>query len=389
MSKDVAIKVNNLSKSFILPHEKHVSVKSIFINFHKRRRGYEKQQVLNGISFEVKKGEFCGIVGQNGGGKSTLLKLLAGIYTPDTGEVTINGKLTPFIELGVGFNPDLSGRENVFLNGSLLGFSRKEMMEMYDEIVEFAELERFMDQKLKNYSSGMQVRLAFSIAIRVQSGILLLDEVLAVGDESFQRKCNQYFQSIKDTDKTVILVTHSMEAVRKFCTRAILISNGKIKIDGSPEEVANQYTEDNFKIRNPKDEQHLLGLSERVPKLKVVPVSKTVLYRDDKFVFDIEYEISDDKPITVAFSVVDLRRSGSVLEKRSEVIKKKGKNTLRYTYPLSLFNEGDFNVVAVIDEEGKPRQRVAFTSEINSCKFAIRNKERKNNGLLFDHGEWS
>src|SRR5690606_7141480 len=155
------------------------------------RRKYEKQQVLKDINFEIKKGEFFGIVGRNGSGKSTLLKLLAGIYSPDSGHVQVNGKLVPFIELGVGFNPELTGRENVFLNGALLGFNRKEMESMYEEIVEFAELERFMDQKLKNYSSGMQVRLAFSIAIRAKADILVLDEVLAVGDEAFQKKCYQ------------------------------------------------------------------------------------------------------------------------------------------------------------------------------------------------------
>jgi ABC-2 type transport system ATP-binding protein len=192
------------------------------------RRTYEKQEVLKGISFDIKKGEFFGIVGRNGSGKSTLLKLLAGIYTPDRGAIQINGKLTPFIELGVGFNPELTGRENVFLNGALLGFNRKEMQAMYNEIVEFAELEKFMDQKLKNYSSGMQVRLAFSIAIRAESDILLLDEVLAVGDEAFQRKCTEYFADIKRSKQTIILVTHDMTYVERFCDRAMVLDRGEV-----------------------------------------------------------------------------------------------------------------------------------------------------------------
>ena len=188
---EVAIAVKDVHKSFRLPHEQHSGVKQFIINAFRRKsiRGYENQHVLKEVSFEVAKGEFLGIVGRNGSGKSTLLKLLAGIYTPESGSVTINGTLVPFIELGVGFNPELTGRENVFLNGALLGFSRAQMEAMYDEIVDFAELHRFMDQKLKNYSSGMQVRLAFSIAIRANADILLLDEVLAVGDEAFQRKC--------------------------------------------------------------------------------------------------------------------------------------------------------------------------------------------------------
>src|ERR1017187_9842497 len=169
MAEEIVITVDHVSKTFRLPHEKNNSIKSAVINFYRRRRTFEKQRVLNDISFDIKKGEFFGIVGRNGSGKSTLLKLLAGIYSPSRGSITVNGKLTPFIELGVGFNPELTGRENVFLNGALLGFNRNEMNALYHDIVAFAELERFMDQKLKNYSSGIQVRLAFSIAIRAKS----------------------------------------------------------------------------------------------------------------------------------------------------------------------------------------------------------------------------
>lgn len=237
---DIAVRVDHVTKTFKLPHEKQSSLKGALINFGKR--GYENQVALDNVSFEVKKGEFFGIVGRNGSGKSTLLKLISGIYSPDSGEITVNGKLVPFIELGVGFNPELSGRANVYLNGALLGFSRKEMAAMYDEIVEFAELERFMDQKLKNYSSGMQVRLAFSIAIRADSDILVLDEVLAVGDEAFQRKCNQYFAKLRKDKRTVILVTHSMDAVREYCDRAILVDNGGIVKAGDVSKVADEYS---------------------------------------------------------------------------------------------------------------------------------------------------
>ena len=202
MDPEVAIRIDGLSKTFKLPHEKYTSVKSVFINFYRRKRTYELQQALKDVSFEIKKGEFFGIIGRNGSGKSTLLKLIAGIYTPTKGEIKISGSLTPFIELGVGFNEQLTGRENVYLNGALLGFNRKEMNTMYKDIVEFAELEKFMDQKLKNYSSGMQVRLAFSIAIRAKSDILLLDEVLAVGDIAFQQKCYDYFSNLKIQNKT-------------------------------------------------------------------------------------------------------------------------------------------------------------------------------------------
>ncbi len=253
---EVAIKVAGVHKSFRLPHEKNSSVKGLFVNIFRQKRGYETQRVLKDISFEINEGDFFGIVGRNGSGKSTLLKLLAGIYYVDKGSIQINGKLTPFIELGVGFNPELTGRENVFLNGALLGFSRKEMEGMYDEIVEFAELERFMDQKLKNYSSGMQVRLAFSIAIRANSDILLLDEVLAVGDEAFQKKCFSYFSTLRKKKKTVVLVTHDMSAVQRFCTRAMLIDSGEIKKIGNVEKVTKDYQQLNrINISKPDKEQ--------------------------------------------------------------------------------------------------------------------------------------
>lgn len=237
---DVAISVKNLHKSFKLPTERSWGLKQAIFNRLKGIKGYKEQKVLNGLSFDIKKGEFVGIVGRNGSGKSTLLKTLAKIYFPEKGSIEINGSLIPFIELGVGFNPDLTGRENIYLNGALLGFSNKEVDAMYDEIVDFAELRPFMDQKLKNFSSGMQVRLAFSIAIRAKGDILLLDEVLAVGDAEFQKKCTDYFAAIKGK-QTVVLVTHDMANVRRFCTRAILIEEGKVKLDGDPKKVTEAY----------------------------------------------------------------------------------------------------------------------------------------------------
>ncbi len=236
----IVISAKNLHKSFKLPTERAGGLKQAIFNRLRGIKGYKKQIVLNGIDFDIYRGEFVGIVGRNGSGKSTLLKTLAKIYFPEKGSVEINGNLIPFIELGVGFNFDLTGRENVYLNGALLGFSNKEVDAMYDEIVDFAELRPFMDQKLKNFSSGMQVRLAFSIAIRAKGDILLLDEVLAVGDAEFQKKCNEYFEAIKGK-QTVILVTHSMDDVRKFCTRTLVIEGGKVKVDSTPAKVATAY----------------------------------------------------------------------------------------------------------------------------------------------------
>jgi len=252
MNDEIAVSVKSVSKNFMLPHEKVDSLKGVFAHPFKNRKKVEVQHALKDISFDVKRGEFFGIVGRNGSGKSTLLKIIANIYQPSKGSVSVNGRLVPFIELGVGFNPELTGRENVFLNGALMGFSKKEITAKYTAIVDFAELERFMDQKLKNYSSGMQVRLAFSVAtILAESDILLIDEVLAVGDADFQRKCFEYFKNLKKNKKTVIFVSHDMGAVREYCDRAVLIDDSKILYEGVPSKIAKEYarlfTEKNVK----------------------------------------------------------------------------------------------------------------------------------------------
>lgn len=246
MESNIAIEVSQVSKSFALPHERATSIKGLFIApiraLAGKRLKEKRRLVLNNIDFNVEKGEFFGIVGRNGSGKSTLLKIIAGIYQPSKGSIKINGRLVPFIELGVGFNPELSGEENVYLNGSLLGFSRKEIDEKYDEIVDFAELNDYMKEKLKNYSSGMQVRLAFSVATKLaESDILLVDEVLAVGDSEFQKKCFEYFYMLKKLRKTVILVTHDMGSVIEYCTRAMLIDRHEVAAIGDPGKIATEY----------------------------------------------------------------------------------------------------------------------------------------------------
>ncbi|MCA9349296.1 ABC transporter ATP-binding protein [Candidatus Saccharibacteria bacterium] len=243
----VAISVQGVCKGFLLPHQRTTTLKTTIIKpFSRKKKWNEDKLVLKDISFDIHKGEFLGVVGRNGSGKSTLLKIMAGVYTADKGRVDINGSLAPFIELGVGFNPELSGRDNIFLNASLLGFNRDEIEAIYEDILDFSELEEYIDQKLKNYSSGMQVRLAFSIAIQANSEILLLDEVLAVGDEAFRRKCIDYFESVKQSGKTVVLVTHDMTAVRQYCDRAIMIENGKIVKQGKPDIVAEEYSRSNL-----------------------------------------------------------------------------------------------------------------------------------------------
>lgn len=241
---ETVIAIENVSKDFDLTPGSQKTLKAKFIRMAKGQKSPAKktQHALSGIDINIHEGEFFGITGRNGSGKSTLLKLLAGIYQPTKGKVHVKGKLVPFIELGVGFNPELTGRDNVYLNGAILGFSEAEIDEMYDGIVEFSELEKFMDQKLKNYSSGMQVRLAFSVAVRAGADILLIDEVLAVGDADFQRKCFNYFRELKKKKQTVVFVSHDMNAIREYCDRAVLIEKSKVIAIDTPEKIATKYS---------------------------------------------------------------------------------------------------------------------------------------------------
>ena len=240
-----ALVVDGVSKSFQLPHERVHTLKERALHPF-RRSGHERLDALKNVSFAVQPGEFFGIVGRNGSGKSTLLKCLAGIYGVDQGAIYLNGRLSTFIELGVGFNPDLAARDNVKLNGIMLGLSPKEADARFERVIEFAELQEFEELKLKNYSSGMHVRLAFSVMIQVDADVLLIDEVLAVGDAAFQQKCFDVFNRMRDERKTILFVTHDMGSVQRFCHRALLIERGEVVMIDEPDRVANHYIEVNF-----------------------------------------------------------------------------------------------------------------------------------------------
>jgi len=236
-----AIDVCGISKTFRIPQER-LSLRQHFLH-PLTRTTYETNSVLREVSFSIRKGERFGIVGRNGCGKTTLLKTIAGIYRADHGEVRLRGMLSPFIELGVGFNTELSARDNIMISGALLGLSKSDLLERFDEIIAFAELERFVDQRLKNYSSGMQVRLAYSVAIQVPFDILIVDEVLAVGDAKFQEKCIKTFDDFSAAGKTVVLVSHDPAAIRKHCQRAMLLENGSVVSVGSSNEIVDLYFE--------------------------------------------------------------------------------------------------------------------------------------------------
>jgi ABC-type polysaccharide/polyol phosphate transport system ATPase subunit len=240
-----AVSVDRVSKSFRLPHEQFFTLKERVLH-PVRSRQFDLLEAVRDVSIEVGGGEFFGIVGRNGSGKSTLLKCIAGIYRKDTGSIKVRGRISPFIELGVGFSPELTARDNVMINAIMLGMTRREARARFDAILDFAELRDFLDLKLKNYSSGMLVRLAFSAAIQVQTEVLLIDEVLAVGDANFQQKCFDQFQRLKHEGRTILFVTHDMGSVERFCDRAMLLDRGRMVEIGDPAQVARSYNRLNF-----------------------------------------------------------------------------------------------------------------------------------------------
>ena len=241
----VVIEARAVEKTFRIPHNRVDSLKERVA--HPFARGeYRELRALRSTSFDVHKGEFFGIVGKNGSGKSTLLKILASIYRADAGSVRIAGRLAPFIELGVGFNPELTSRENVVLNGVLMGLSRREAAWRLDDVLEFADLREFIDLKLKNYSSGMMARLAFAVMVEADADIMLIDEVLAVGDAAFAQKCMDVFRQRREAGRTIVLVTHDMPMVQELCDRAMLIHDGEPRYLGDPEEAALRYYRLNF-----------------------------------------------------------------------------------------------------------------------------------------------
>ena len=401
--KQIAVKVDHVSKYFKLPTEATNSLRTALVNRFKGIKGYKEQHVLKDISFEVEKGDFFGILGRNGSGKSTLLKIISEIYVPEKGTVTIDGKLVSFIELGVGFNPELTGRENVYMNGAMLGFSTAEIDAMYDDIVDFAELHEFMNQKLKNYSSGMQVRLAFSVAIKAQGDILILDEVLAVGDEAFQRKCNDYFQERKKSGKTTILVTHDMGAVKKYCNKAVLIENGLVKALGSPENVANQYSFDNTAPLQQGGEANGAGNSNQeeqvlVENFKLQLLSSNKLRPQDPIHFQIDFDVREDIQTYIALSLTDIDRNIWIYNDNSmdQLMSGAGHKTVHYTCSLPTVNDLKMKLeVTVRDAEG---QMLAFSDAtqtplifINRDDIALDDKSAMDaaSGLIQRNGTWS
>lgn len=293
-----AIIVKNLNKTFYIHDDRKSTLRALFTSFFSQGKTREFK-ALNDINFEIKRGEFVGIVGRNGSGKSTLLKILAGIYNADKGsEVKINGTMVPFLELGVGFNPDLSGRENIFLNGTILGMTRVFLEKKFDEIVDFAELRSFIDVPIKNYSSGMMVRLAFSIAIQSNADVYLLDEILAVGDENFQKKSASVIQKLKKEGKTILYISHNMDSIKAYCDRALLIDKYELKMDGNPYLVTEEYRRLNdVAIPQTKNETEKNGWGSRDVKITNIEI------KDDNGTVVKEFKESGNINIEISYQV--------------------------------------------------------------------------------------
>jgi len=297
---------------------------------------------------------------------------------PNKGGIQVNGKLIPFIELGVGFSPELTGRENVFLNGSLLGFNRREMKAMYNDIVEFAEIERFMDQKLKNYSSGMQVRLAFSIAIRAKSDILLLDEVLAVGDAAFQQKCFNYFEDLKRQGKTVVFVSHDMNAIRRFCNDAVYLNNGRLTMHDTPLKVADVYVDENIESAHQADNKVVEAPSPFRINSKISELA------GDRVLLKVSYQSDNKKEMYVGISVIKDGLSVAEIISLPHVVLR-GDGTISYTLDTGIFNSGVYYINTALFQVAN---RELLCVGKNKCEFVIKRHDDTKGGALRLENTW-
>jgi lipopolysaccharide transport system ATP-binding protein len=371
---ETVIKAEHISKKYILRHERAEKYKTLagtISNLAKSKAFASKEEflALNDISFEINQGERVGIIGRNGAGKSTLLKVLSRIVTPSAGRVEITGRVSSLLEVGTGFHPELSGRENIFLNGSILGMSKKEIQNKFDEIVDFAEVEKFLDTPVKRYSSGMYVRLAFAVAAHLEPEILIVDEVLAVGDAAFQRKCLGKMNDVAGQGRTILFVSHNMEAVQKLCNKGILLQNGKLIESGAINSVVEKYLEvhashnSSYEITSPKDSNEIPGYAyklqiedENAKPVSEIPVGKSfqvrVFFKINKptpgFVIALGVSTMLDMPLQTTWSIPQDMQSGEyeVVFKNSEIIYTEGQ------YKLVVGLSSDKRVIQYVEGAG-------------------------------------
>ena len=388
------VRVSHLSKRFRLFHERHQSLKQSLLNM--RRANYEDFWALQEITFDVAQGETFGIVGHNGSGKSTLLKCLTGILEPDRGAVSVDGTISALLELGAGFHPELSGRENVFLNAAILGVSRRHIEERFDEIVEFSGLDQFIDTPVKNYSSGMFVRLGFAVAINVDPDVLIIDEVLSVGDAEFQAKCGDKISEFRDRGKTIVLVTHSMPDVIRLCGRAAWIDHGRLSAIGTPFEITEAYMQSTHDGRSIAYQDAM-----RWGSGEVTIESVRFLDADDRpvqFVTSnaphvIEITLHADEPVlapTVQLSIFDTQSNliteVSTATRNARIAQIHGTRTVRLEIDGFPLNEGSYEMSCLVSDESG---RHEYDNRSRFVRFDVVPGSHRDGGLLSLGGAWS
>jgi ABC-type polysaccharide/polyol phosphate transport system ATPase subunit len=396
-----AIRVENLSKRFRIPLDRSATLKHRLTHVRSSSR-HRILEALKDVSFAVPAGEFIGVIGANGSGKSTLLKILARIYQPDAGRVSIEGNVSPFLELGVGFNPELTARENVFLSGAVLGLSRAELRRRFDEIIGFAELEQFVDHKLKNFSSGMEVRLAFSLAIQAHAEILMMDEVLAVGDAAFQERCFDVFNRYKSEGRTVVLVTHELSAVTRYCDRALLLDHGRLVGDGDPADITAHYR--GSVGRAVETARHAGEAVERWGSRDVVitgvhlqdvrGVEDHNPMTGDPVRIELGYQIKNDAVSEFAAVIWMMRSDGLLVAEDSLAVshyaefgrsERGAEAIVRYDVPRLLLLEGSYH----LNVELRARRGEATYDHLEApIRFRVIDKESRS-GVLTSGGTWS
>ncbi len=393
-SRDAVVRVSHLSKRFRLFHERHQSLKQSLLN--RRRSSHEDFWALRDITFDVFEGETFGIIGHNGSGKSTMLKCLTGILQPDEGSVSVRGSISALLELGAGFHPELSGRENVFLNAAILGLSRRQVHERFDEIVEFSGLEQFIDTPVKNYSSGMFVRLGFAVAVNVDPDVLIVDEVLAVGDAEFQAKCGDKIAEYRDRNKTIVLVTHAMDDVVRLCKRAAWIDHGRLRMVGAPGEITDAYLDTahrgrsvqvNDAMRWGSGEVRITGVELLGSDLQPVSIPRS------GEPLAIRFTLEADEP------VVDPELSISIFDQGGTLVTEVGTRTRDVridqihgsrTVSLDLdrlaLSEGTYEMTAALRDESQQRE---FDVRNRFVRFDVLRGAAADGGLVSLGGTWT
>jgi len=393
-SADPIVRVSHLSKRFRLFHERNQSLKQSLLRFSRSR--YEDFWALRNLSFDVYEGETFGIIGHNGSGKSTLLKCLTKILQPDEGTVSVNGSISALLELGAGFHPELSGKENVYLNAAILGVSRRQVDERFDEIVEFSGLEQFIDTPVKNYSSGMFVRLGFAVAVNVDPDVLIIDEVLAVGDADFQAKCGDKIADFRDRGKTIVLVTHGMSDVVRLCRRAAWIDHGNLRMIGAPQDITDAYMETTHEGRSV---EYLDGLRWGSGEIQIASVE--ILGADGRPVdfarsgepHSIQIRLTSAQPVIAPEVVISIYDQNATLV--SEVSTRtrdvfidqvEGERTISLEIETLPLTEGTYEMsCSVVDESGQKEYEVRS----RFLKFDVLKGESGDKGLVTLGGNWN